>query len=253
MARPLAVPFALAAVELVLTPAALAQTDHTNLEEGLPTRLEDAYPTAFRNREIQAVFRYERTEDSADRLTLEPRLEFGIAPNAQLKIGAPFFLGEADQRGSGDVEVEGLYNFNQESLSLPALSVAGGIVIPSGEGSEGLDTILKFLLTKTVDDALLGRFHLNLEWGHNFSAFDDERDDTFAIIPGYSFRLNPDTVMVADFIREWEIERGKESNIVELGARYQLDPRTVLSLGVGAGIGDESPSFRATFGFQRSF
>lgn len=243
----------LAAAWFAAVPAAHAQTDHTNLEEGLPTRLEDAYPTAFRNRELQLRLGWERNDEGQDRGTLEPRLEFGIAPNAQLKVGAPFYLGDADRRGSGDIQIEGLYNFNQESLSLPAFALAGGIDIPSGEDSEGVDTTLKFIMTKTVDDANLGRLHVNLEWGHNFSAQDDERDDTFAVVAGYSFRLNTDTMIVADFVREWEMERGKESNIAELGARYQLSPRWVLSGGVGIGIGDDSPDVRAIFGVQVSF
>ncbi len=233
--------------------SAHAQTDHTNLEEGLPVRLEDAYPSAFRNREMQFRFSWEHTDEGADRVSLEPRLEFGIAPNWQLTIGSPFFAGDADRRGSGDVQIGALYNFNQESLSLPAFAIAGHVDAPSGEDSEGLDTTIKFIMTRTLDDEHFGRFHLNLEWGHNFEALADERDDTFAIIPGYSFRLNTDTIIVADFIREWEMESGHEANIIELGARYQLEPRAVLSMGLGAGIGDESPEFRVNVGLQLAF
>ena len=253
MHRCLLIPIVVPAALLWPAPSAHGQTDHTNLEEGLPVRVEDAYPTAFRNRELQLRVGWERTDEGQDRGTLEPRLEFGIAPNWQLKLGAPFNVGDADRRGSGDLQIGALYNFNQESLSLPAFALSGKLDIPTGEDSEGVDTTLKFIMTRTVDDANLGRFHLNLEWGHNFSALDDERDDTFAIIPGYSFRLNTDTMIVADFIREWEMESGKESNIFEVGARYQLEPLTVLSLGVGAGIGDDSPDFRVAFGFQLSF
>ncbi len=236
-----------------LCASARAQTDHTNLEEGLPVRVEDAYPAALGNRDVQFRFSWERTDDSNDRATIEPRVEFGIAPNWQLTIGAPFFAGDADRRGSGDVQIGALYNFNQESLSLPAFAIAGRIDAPTGEDSEGLDTTLKLIMTRTIDDEHFGRFHLNLEWGHNFQALADERDDTFAIIPGYSFRLNTDTIIVADFIREWEMESGHESNIIELGARYQLEPRTVLSVGAGAGIGDDSPDVRVTFGVQFAF
>ncbi|MBS0189024.1 MAG: transporter [Planctomycetes bacterium] len=241
------------AVLLAGAPRALAQTDHTNLEEGFPTRLEDAYPLSFRDRELQIRFSWDRTGDHKDRFTLQPQVELGLAPNWQFTLGAPFYLGDADRRGSGDLQLGALYNFNQESLSLPAFALSGKIDIPTGKDSEGVDTTLKFIMTKTVDDDHLGRIHLNLEWGHNFGAHEDERDNTFAIIPGYSFRLNADTIVVADFIREWEMERGRESNNVEVGARYQLSPRWVLSGGVGFGIGDDSPDARLTFGAQWSF
>jgi hypothetical protein len=81
--------------------ASLSAADHMNLEEGLPTQLEDAYPIAFRGREIQAHVSYERTGDDKNRVTLEPSVEFGFAPNAQGKITAPFYLGNAEKRGSG--------------------------------------------------------------------------------------------------------------------------------------------------------
>lgn len=72
-------------------------------------------------------------------------------------------------------------------------------------------------------------------------------------ILGYSRRLDADTILVADFVREQKREKNVEANIVEVGIRRQITPLTVLSFGLGAGTGDESPEFRATAGFQRSF
>ena len=77
--------------------------------------------------------------------------------------------------------------------------------------------------------------------------------DRYRIIAGYSRRILPDVVMVADFIREQQPQEGMESNIVELGFRYQFDPQTVVGAGVGAGIGDDSPPYRLLFGISRSF
>ncbi len=47
-------------------------------------------------------------------------------------------------------------------------------------------------------------------------------------------------------------ERGWAENMVELGARYQLTPQTVLSGSVGTGFGDRSPEFRVLVGFQHT-
>ena len=44
-----------------------------------------------------------------------------------------------------------------------------------------------------------------------------------------------------------------DSNIIELGIRQIINPLTVLSLGVGAGIAEESPTMRVTLGIQYSF
>jgi len=242
-----------ASAAIAFSAPALAQSDHDNLEEGLPTRLEDAYPIGYFGREAQLSYDYERTDDDEERHLLRPRVEFGFAPNWQGKLQAPFYVGDPDVPGHGDVQLEALYNFNQESLTLPAFALAAKLDFPSGQDSEGVDTTLKAIVTRPIVDDHFGRLHLNLEWGHNSESLDGERDDTFAVVAGYSFLLEPDTIVVADFVREWEMERRHESNLVELGLRQQLDPLSVLSLGVAVGIGDESPELRVTLGFQYSF
>ena len=63
----------------------------------------------------------------------------------------------------------------------------------------------------------------------------------------------PDTVLVLDFVREQEKEEDQDSNLVEAGIRYQLTPLAVLTAGVAAGIGEDSPDFRTIMGFQKSF
>jgi hypothetical protein len=234
-------------------PFAASAADHINLEEGLPTRVEDAYPTAFRNREVQGIFSYDRTREDQNRVTLEPRLEFGIAPNTELRLGAPFFVGNADRTGSGDLDISALYNFNIEGLVLPAFAVEGEAEIPTGKDSRGFDTTLKFIATKSISKTGLDRIHVNIGWTHNAGRERDERDHRYLAILGYSRRLTADTVFVTDFIREQERIRGENSNIIEFGIRWQLTPRAVISFGAGAGLGEESPQERATVGFQRSF
>lgn len=60
----------------VLKQAAEA-ADHTNLEEGLPVEVEDAYPTAFMNRELQGFVRYERADEAKTSLPFSPALNTG--------------------------------------------------------------------------------------------------------------------------------------------------------------------------------
>lgn len=95
--------------------------DHSNLEENIPTQVEDAYPLPYLNREFQSSFRYEQTRDGADSFRLEPRVEVGFARNWQDRISTPFLMGSADQSGSRNLIAEAMYNFNQESLLMPAV------------------------------------------------------------------------------------------------------------------------------------
>lgn len=251
--RILAAFFLCAFAPLGLMPQAHA-ADHTNLEEGLPTEIEDAYPTAYGNRELQLQGRYERTEDGKNRFVLDPRLEYGFARNWQAKIAVPFRLGNADQTGSGDVGVELFYNFNTESLKVPAIAVSARADLPTGKDSRGVDTTYKFIATKTLGaGAKLQRLHLNLIYRNNAKAQASERSNRYGAVLGYSQRLNADTVGVLDFVREQEREKGKTSNVLELGLRRQMTPLRVLALGIGAGIGDDSPRFRLTAALQQSF
>lgn len=228
-----------------------AQTDHFNLEEGLPASVEDAYPTAFRNREFQIGPRYERTAEGDDQILLNPRLEAGPLRNAQLGITVPVLLGSADQTGSGDITVDALYNFNTEGLTLPAFSLAGRAEFPTGEARAGVDAEFKLLVTRSITNRL-DRIHLNLVYLRAGAPDATERRDRYAAILGYSGRLGPDMILVADVLREQELEKGLETNIVELGLRRQITPLFVLSLGAGVGIGAESPDFRITVGLQRT-
>jgi hypothetical protein len=230
----------------------LVAADHLNLEDGLPLQVEDAYPIAYRGREVQGIFRYERSRDDEDQFMLVPQVEIGIWPNTELSIRAPFHLGDGNRTGSGDVHIGGLYNFNTESILLPALAVEVEGVIPTGKDNSGFDTTFKFLATKSVSRMGLDRIHLNLAWIRNAAPLPTEREHRYAAIIGYSRRIAADWVVLADFVRQTERERGEDSNIFELGFRWQITPLTVISFGAGAGVGGDSPRARAVVGFQKS-
>jgi len=228
--------------------------DHTNLEEGLPTEVEDAYPIAYLGRELQFQGRYERTDDGKNQFVLDPRLEYGFARNWQARINVPFRLGSGDRTGSGDIGLEAFYNFNTESLSTPAFAVSARADLPTGKNSHGVDTQFKFIATKTLGAGTrLQRLHLNLIYRNNAKAQATERSNRYGVVLGYSQRLNADTVGILDFVREQELERGKTSNILEVGLRRQMTPLRTLAIGAGVGIGQESPKFRITTAFQQSF
>lgn len=246
----------LAALSLVLLGNGLAARagDHTNLEEGLPTQIEDAYPTAFGNRELQFQGRYERTSNGKNQYVLDPRIELGFARNWQAKIALPFRLGSGDHTGSGDVGLEAFYNFNNESLRLPAFALSARADLPTGRDSHGIDTQFKFIATKSLGASRrLQRLHLNLIYLNNAKPTATERSNRYSGVFGYSQRLNADTVGIVDYVVEQDRDKGTTSDIVEVGLRRQITPLTAFSLGLGAGVTKVSPDFRVTAGVQKSF
>lgn len=231
--------------------------DHMNLDEGLPITIEDAFPTPYRNYEAQVLGQYDNVRDDSrgnDVFTVEPRLEAGLFRNFQAEIGVPYRLGNTSDRDSGDVNIDGLYNFNAETLALPAFALKAGVGVPFGRDSQGAQTVLKAIATKTIGETWENRrVHLNAAWLHKFDRrTDDERSDGYLVGVGYSQPVASDTVLVADLIREHQIEDDRESNVVEAGVRWQLDPLTVFSAGAGAGFLDESPRFRFLVGLQHT-
>lgn len=238
---------------LAITCGSIFAADHLNLEEGLPTQLEDAYPIAYRGREIQTHLSYEHGDDGKDRVTLQPQFELGFAPNAQAKIAVPFYIGDADKKDSGNIGLEAFYNLNTEGIYIPAFALSARADLPTGREAAGIDTILKTIATKSVSRTGLDRIHLNAAWKRNAGRGPMEREHMYQLIGGYSRRVGADTVIVANYVREEEEEKGKTFDIVEIGVRRQLTPLTVLSAGAGAGISKDSPDVRLTLGFQKSF
>ena len=246
--------FPLLGLSLLTVATGAHAADHTNLEPGLPLEVEDAYPTGYLNREFQFSGRYERTADGKNQYRVDPRLEYGFARNWQARINAPFILGSGDKRGSGDIGAEVFYNFNTESLKIPAFAASVNLVAPTGRDSSGLDSSFKLIATKSLGYASkLQRVHLNLTYFNNGSPRQGERSNGYAAVAGYSQRLGPQTIFLADYARLQQKERDKTYDLLEVGLRYQKTPLTVLSIGLGAGVSKDSPDFRATLGLQRSF
>lgn len=247
----LSVSFSLTA-SITLWQNSVKAADHLNLEEGIPLEVEDAYPVPYQGRELQGVFRYDR-QNGEDIFIIESRIEYGFSPNWQGRISVPFEFGSGVEDGLGNVGLELFYNFNTESLSTPAFAISVGADFPTGEYSAGVDPTVKFIATKTIGSSNLDRLHLNLAYTYNDQSKDDERDHSFAATLGYSRRLNSETIMVTDLVYEQEEEENEDSLLLELGVRYQLNPRNVLAIGAGVGLIEDTPDFRITAGFQQSF
>lgn len=238
----------------LLAPAAGRAVDHTNLEEDLPIAVTDAKPIGYLGREIQTLFRYEHTDADEDSFLTELRLELGFPRNGQISISGAYLFGEVEPDGFQPVRAEFLYNVNQETTLLPSFAFAAALDFPVGNDAHGFDPAIKAILTKTIPfTELFQQVHLNFEGRFNHETRSDERTQAWRAVAGYSVRLGPQTIGLLDLVREVTLERDHEENLVEAGLRHQLTPLLVITGGVGAGFGDESPAIRSTVGFQYAF
>jgi hypothetical protein len=161
------------------------------------------------------------------------------------------------QTKSGDLQLSGLYNFNQETLNLPAFGVRVTVNAPTGTTSSGVDVRVKGLVTKSFDRLSV---HFNPAYEVLSGTKPFERDGRYELTLGASYPVGAPkhtlTTLLGDVFTE-QAPRRRDPQIVgaEVGVRHQWTPWTVLDVGVGrefAGPGNRSDFF-LTAGFSIGF
>jgi hypothetical protein len=241
------------ALLMAIAPAAYA-IDHKNLDEGRPLRLDDAYAIASGELavEVGAGFALERR--GPDRGVFPLEVLYGALPNLQLGLGTTLLTDPHEiheQTKSGDLRVSGLYNVNQETLTLPAFGLKVELNLPTGVDSAGVDVEVKGIVTKSIHRL---SFHLNAGDAFVSGTTPDERDSRYEVTLGASYPVGAPqymrTTLVGDLFTEQGDRRGG-SNVfgAEVGFRHQLTQRIVVDAGVGselAGPADRSSLFVTT-------
>lgn len=259
---------AIAFCVLLAGPAIAA--DHSNLEEGLPVTIEDAYPIKQGGLEVQGYMQYDRVRrdpNGVSALMAVPRIEWGAFRNFQLSVETAYTIGTASTADQGEVRAQGLYNFNTEGLVLPAMAVQVGVGQPYGYRAGGTETEVEFLATKSIgtpDPLGLSPYayvprqlHFNAAWFHNYDPItgrDGERHDRYRVGVGYSQPVSNNVVLVADVYRETLRDRDRAVNLAQIGARYIVTPQTILAASAGFGFGGErgGSDVRLVLGLQHS-
>ena len=247
-------------VALILSPVSALAIDHKNLDEGRPLRLEDAYSISTGEIAVEAGAGLTLQRRGPDRGVFPLEVLYGAFPNFQIGVGTILSTDphEIDERPkSGDLRVSALYNFNQETLSIPAFGAKVGLDAPTGIDSRGFAVEVKGIITKSFD-----RLSIHFNGGYEFftDSRREERDGQYSLVLGASYPVGAPkftrATLIADVFTEQSVHRG-EPNVVgtELGLRYQLTPRIVWDVGVGtefAGPADRSRFFGVT-GFSFGF
>ncbi len=239
---------------ILANPLFVYAADHRNLEENHPTRIEDAYPIAYRSLELQTRGGYERNgEFGKDVGFAAVELKWGVIKNAHVVIGLPFQFGkEVEPDQNGDVTLEGLYNFNVETQFLPAMALKLEVSVPGGSDSQGLDLELMGIATKGWG---ANRFHVNAGYHRNSGAALGERTHLYRLGVAFDRPIDLDHLFVLDFFIDQSALKGDDPVYSFLaGIRKQVNPWSVLNLGVGHGFGSrEAPDLIVTLGFQLTY
>lgn len=234
--------------------------DHKNLDEGRPVRIEDAYPIAQHEISVETGAGFALLSRGPARGVFLIEVLYGALPNLQVGLGSVLFTDPHDiddRPKSGDLRASALYNFNQETLTLPAFAAKLSVTAPTGVDGHGWGVELKGIVTKSIDRL---SFHFNGGYEFLTDSTRAERDGRYELALGASYPIGAPkftrATLVADVFADQPATRG-ESTIVgtEVGLRYQLTPSIVWDVGIGtefAGPASRSVFFATTglsFGF----
>ncbi len=234
-----------------------AQIDYRNLDDDRPTRVEDAYPAERYAFELLIPYAVERERGGATVHASVLELEYGILPNAQIGFKAPFAAvhsGGTTTTGLSGLRVFALYNFNTESLVLPAFSFRTDVTLPAGS----LAGSVTHVTVKGIATRSFGRTRLHLNGAHRFGP-----DGTPAAVEAaerwwYGAALDRtlfrQSVLLVGEVYALRLVRGSPTEVnASLGLRWQWRPTAVIDLGVARRLRQNGPDYAITFGISNAF
>ncbi len=247
--------FIIVCILALFTPNAIA-LDHMNLDEGRPIHLQDAYSVAKGEFVLETGAGVSLKKTASDQGLFSIQFVYGILPNTHFELGTTFFTSphhSDSPHRSGDVNIGALYNFNQETLTLPALAVKGSLQFPSGVDSSGVDSELTWIVTKSFH-----RLTLSFNAGYQFLGGPDrnERRGRYKFVLGGGYPvgapMHTRMVLLSDVYLEQSAQRGEKKTIgSEIGLRYQLRERIVVDFALGSEF--SGPSDRSRFFLNAGF
>lgn len=239
---------AIVAVGLLLMPLPVIALDHDNLDPNRPIGMEDAYAIPKGEIGMEGGVRFNDRREGRTRVTFQPQIIYGAFENTQIEIQGDLMSDPHTLVGaakSGDLHLGVLYNFNTETISLPAFAARVEVDLPTGVNSKGVDTQMTGILTRSF-----GRLRVHLNAGYTVlgSPQGQERPGAYRAVAAVSYPLGyptsfRDTLIASLYTRESDLRGQRNHSGVEIGLRHQLSSRLVLDGGLGTEFA--GPSDRA--------
>ena len=239
---------AIVAVGLLLMPLPVLALDHDNLDPNRPIGMEDAYAIPKGEIGMEGGVRFNDRREGRTRVKFHPQIIYGAFENTQIEIQGDLMSDPHTLVGaakSGDLHLGVLYNFNTETISLPAFAARVEVDLPTGVNSKGVDTQMTGILTRSF-----GRLRVHLNAGYTVlgSPQGQERSGAYRAVAAVSYPLGyptsfRDTLIASLYTRESDLRGQRNHSGVEIGLRHQLSSRLVLDGGLGTEFA--GPSDRA--------
>jgi hypothetical protein len=226
--------------------------DMMNLNEYMPTRLQDATPIPGQSMDLQFTTNFNK-DRSQDQMIFRPDIRYGVSDKLQLETQSTLLSGN-DEKDHGETQLGALYQFNESDNLMPVFAWNPMIIFPTGKGNRGLDFSNTFVLTSTLNGTAkdpLTQIHLNVNWRRNNTHGSDERKDAGLYIFGISQLLTKNAALIADVLHEEDSKKGEEANSFELGLHLGIGNEYYMSIGGGVGFGGQSPPWNALVALEK--
>ncbi len=226
------------AVSLCLVAAPAQALDHDNLDPNRPIGLEDAYAIPTGEIGLESGVRFNDRRQGRTQVAYQPQILYGALANTQIEIQSDVFTEPRTLAGSnksGDLRVGVLYNFNTETLQVPAFAARVEVDLPTGVHSKGVDTQFTGIMTRSFGRL---RAHVNVGYTVVSAPQGQERPAAYRAVAavsypiGYPMRFR-ETLIASVYARQSDLRDQRNHTGVEIGLRHQLSSRIILDGGLG--------------------
>jgi hypothetical protein len=226
---------------IVLGPLRAWALDHDNLDPNRPIQMEDAYAVPKGEIGLESGVRLNDRRAGRTRITFQPQIIYGAFDNTQIEIQGDLFTEPRSVVGankSGDLHLGLLYNFNTETLTVPAFAMRVEADVPTGVRSKGIDTAVMGVLTRSFDRL---RAHLNAGYTVLGSPQGQERRGGYRVVAALSYPIGyphrfRETLILDVYTRQSDLVGQRNHTGIEFGLRHQLSSRIVVDTGVGTEV-----------------
>jgi len=229
--------------------------------ENRPINSDDAYTLdkGVMTASLGTVFTRSETEDEETNITID--LGYGITDRLEVTVDIPIaFTNPKDgstEEGVGDISIRPEFLLIEEQESLPAISFATTIKTQSGNNDKGIGSgetnySLSLQFSKNFDP---WTYHLNTGFTFVGEAEGENLDNVIFYNLAIEYSVNDKLDVMGELIGETNSDPSSDDEPFEflLAFIYALSEKTALDVGVGAGLTDASPDFRATSGLTYGF
>lgn len=226
---------------IVLGPLPAWALDHDNLDPNRPIQMEDAYAVPKGEIGLESGVRLNDRRAGRTRITFQPQIIYGAFDNTQVEIQGDLFTDPRSLVGankSGDLHLGLPYNFNTETLTVPAFAIRVETDVPTGVRSKGIDTAVMGVLTRSFDRL---RAHINAGYTLLGSPQGQERRGGYRVTAALSYPIGyphrfRETLILDVYTRQSDLVGARNHTGIEFGLRHQLSSRIVVDTGVGTEV-----------------